>query len=163
MSPDARLNTYILLMKHLLAIIILCIVIVTTNGCTPFSYFYMVNKLNQSVPLTIQIGKNSEHLEEYHHLMLHYADSILVIDNITKEQLNKKLPYNIIRSTDSSTTVTCVLPPHSTTYIGEGAKILPQQFTWIAITKPSGTDTLTYTKLWQQSQSSHFMYVYTVE
>ncbi|MFN8365799.1 MAG: hypothetical protein U0Y96_00995 [Candidatus Kapaibacterium sp.] len=150
-------------MKHLLAIIILCIVIVTTNGCTPFSYFYMVNKLNQSVPLTIQIGKNSEHLEEYHHLMLHYADSILVIDNITKEQLNKKLLYNIIRSTDSSTTVTCVLPPHSTTNIGEGAKILPQQFAWIAITKPSGTDTLTYTNLWQQSQSSRFRYVYTVE
>jgi len=150
-------------MKHLLAIIILCIVVVTTNGCTPFSYFYVVNKLSQSVPLAIQIGMDTVQVKEYNHLMLHYADSIMVVDNSTKEQLSKKLPYNITSSTDSSTTVACVLPPHSTTLVGEGATILPHQFKHLTLSKPSGIVSLTYNELQQRVTGSRFRYVYTVE
>lgn len=152
-------------MKVVKNILSLSIVSVFLTSCSYYTDLYIINKREREVMMTIELTSDLVEVEKIdYQLELKYSDSILKVDDNTKNQLDRKIKYETV----DSKTIRIELPPKSTILLGGGFNGLPKQFKTFSIEKSNMTESLSSKEMEAKAEqkkksSSPFHFVYVIE
>lgn len=104
---------------NLIVIITITIIsVLLLTGCSIPEDFFILNTTDKEVTTIIRFRESIErYLNDSSFKRLSYTESILDVNNKTKNQLAKKLRYTTL----NTTTILINLPPRSTTLIGSSS------------------------------------------